>query len=201
MSTASCNTASASSRRPRFERTLTEGGQHRHVPCQKAGVPPIIGIDSGIGRDLADAVELPSRNGGRKIRAREGQCVLDPDRTGDQSRHHQEQRIARPLLVPQQAVEFRIGTQLGRGQVRSLAGEQRREDLPARRHIVDRRQLHRLRRVEQRGGRTRAIVLAVPEHRSQPADLPLRLALQQQHPQGRPAAVERGIDKLTDPVP
>jgi len=34
-----------------------------------------------------------------------------------------------------------------------------------------------------------------------PADRPLRLALQEQHPQRRPAALGRCIDKLADPVP
>src|SRR5258708_5073316 len=155
----------------------------------------------------APAAILPMRSSSRcAIVVARSVCVsarafLTPSVPATKSRHHQKQRIARPLLVAQQAVEFRIGAKLGRGQVRSLARQQRREDLPARRDIVDGRKLDRLRRVEQRDGRARPIILAMREYRREPADRPLRLALQEQHPKRGPATFDRCIAKLADPIP
>jgi hypothetical protein len=157
------------------------------------------GVDAVRGADVADALQFALGDLQRQIGARQAQRRADADPARDQPRHAKVKRIARPFAIGEQPVEFRVGAGRRRREPTAAAAQQRGEDLPAKFEIVDRRQLDRLGRIEQRGHGARSVVAAGAEDRRQPADRAARLPLDQQQAKARPTALERRVGEFARP--
>ena len=172
-------------------RALHQRRQRRH-PAQE------VGRDPARCAKPADALQFPSRHREGEIGARQAQRRGDARLGRDEPRHHQEQRIAAPFVLGEFSVEFGIGADLRRIERRIRPPQQRGEKFAAETEVFQRPEFDRLARIEQVGSRQRHVAVAADQFR-QPADLRLRLPLQQQQPQFRPP-VEVRIDEFVQPI-